>query len=102
MAIEVLSEVAREKSSYTVTVGFTDDSEAAVTPSAVTWSLLDSDEEIVNGRDGVSVTPGEEVTIELSGDDLVTGRKTLLVEATIDGKPVKETVYINVKDLPGV
>jgi hypothetical protein len=83
-------------------VDFSDSPGAAVTPSAVTWSLLDSDEAIVNSRDGVSVTPGEEVDIELSGDDLVTGRKTLLVEATIDGKPVKETVYINVKDLPGV
>jgi len=101
-AIEVLSETAREKSSYTVTVAFTDSAGAAATPSAVTWSLLDTDGAIVNSRDGVSATPGETVDIVLSGDDLVIGRKTLLIEATIDGRAEKENCYINVRDLHGV
>ncbi len=100
--IETLSKEAREGSGYTVTVSFTDSAGDAVTPSAVTWSLLDIDDEIVNSREDVEAVPGESIDIVLSGDDLVIGRKTLSISATIDGIVEHEECYINVKGLHGV
>ena|SRR6056297_1224434 len=97
-----LSKEARERSGYTVTVSFTDKNGNAVTPSAVNWSLLNIDDEIVNSRENVEISTGESVDIILSGDDLITGRKTLLVIANIDGVDEYEECYFNVKDLHGV
>jgi len=101
--ITTLSKRPKEKSSYTVTVSFTDGSGSVVVPSEITWSLYDKDENVVNGREDVSISADSEVDIELYGDDLVLGKKVLLIEATIDGMPVKDAVYIpSIVDLPGV
>lgn len=62
---------AVEKSTYAVSAAFTDEDGAAVTPNSVTWRLEDDYGRTINSRTAQSVTPGESVTIVLSGDDLL-------------------------------
>ena len=66
-----ISEVANEKSTVVFDVSFTDENEAAVVPESITWTLVDSQNNIINSRDGVDVeTPAASVSIVLTGDDL--------------------------------
>lgn len=108
MSIDALVTHATEQGTYVITAAFTDDDGAAVVPNSITWTLLDTDEEVVNGREDEEVTPAaSSIEIVLQGDDLTPGRKTLLIEATYDsdagsGLPLKKAVYIAVDDLPGV
>lgn len=58
-----------EGGSLFVTASFTDRNGDAVTPDSVTWSLCDGNGSIINEREDESVTPDEEVTFLVSGDD---------------------------------
>ena len=40
------------------------------TPTSVTWSLFDTDGNVINARDGVSETPDDPTVITLEDDDL--------------------------------
>lgn len=74
MAIDTLSPVAKEGSTYVLTVEFTDEDGAAVTPTAATWSLEDSAGAEVNGRTNVPITGlASSVDIVLNADDLTAG-----------------------------
>lgn len=79
---------AAEKGTYFVTCTFTDEEDAAVTPTSFKWSLTDLDGRFVNGREDEVETPAEEIVLVLSGLDLALGgtpegRKRLItVEAT--------------------
>ena len=85
-----LTTEAVERSTYVVDLTFTDENGDAVTPTAVTWTLTDELGNVVNGRDGVTVSPVAEVAVVLSGLDLAVGGdlaglgRRLLVEATYD------------------
>jgi len=87
----ILTTHAIERSTYAVTIAFTDTNGEAVVPSAVSWTLTDTMGNVVNSRTAVSVTPAASVTIVLSGDDLALtsalyGRqRVLLIEATYSG-----------------
>jgi len=61
---------AKDKSTYILTLTFADADGTAVTPNALTWSLTDGVGQIINSRENVTVTPSEEISIALQGDDL--------------------------------
>ena len=63
-------ESATERGTYVITASFYDESEAAVTPNSVTWTLTDGYGKVVNSRSAVAATPSTSVDIVLSGDDL--------------------------------
>ncbi|HUW12750.1 MAG TPA: hypothetical protein VM537_23690 [Anaerolineae bacterium] len=62
---------ATEDSTYLVIASFTDESESAVVPNSITWSLADKDGTTINARSAVAVAvPAASINILLSGDDL--------------------------------
>lgn len=104
-----LDEQAVERSTYVVDVAFYDEDEAAVTPTAVTWTLTDELGNVVNSRDAVTVAAASTVSIVLSGLDLAVGGdlvgvwRRLLIEATYDsslgtGLPLKDEVRFKIGD----
>lgn len=104
---------AREESTYAITVAYTDENGDAVTPTAVTWTLMDGAGTVINGRSAVSIaTPSTSNTIVLKGDDLAVSdagqlERVLLIEATYDsslgsGLPLKKEYRFHVDDLVGV
>jgi len=71
MAITVLTQVARKKSTYAISGAFTDDDGSAVTPTSLNWSLSTTGGTIINSRSDVSVSsPAVSTTVVLSGSDL--------------------------------
>ena len=70
----VLGTLAKEESTYTITVSFFDDDDVATTPASATWTLSDLKGNIINSREDVSIgSLGTSVEIKLSGDDLAIG-----------------------------
>lgn len=100
-----------EGSTALITVGpFTDESGEAVTPSAITWTLMDRRGTIMNGRNAVAVTPAATVKFLLTGSDLaVTGndvQRVLLITWTYNstlgtGLIGKELAYFSIRDVVG-
>ena len=71
IGIATLRDVAREKSTYTVTVSFFDENGTALAPTTAVWTLSKLDGTIVNSRENVSIaSPGTEEVIVLTGSDL--------------------------------
>lgn len=112
MATPVLTVEAVEGSTYVVTLTFTDETESAVVPDTLEWSLYDKDGAVVNGRDGVTVTPALETKIVLSGADLrsvggVGATQLMLVVAGTyssslgAGLPLRDAVTFWLRDLMG-
>jgi len=66
----VLTPRATEGSTFVVTVPFTDEDGDPVTPSAVTWTLVDEGGAIVNSHEDEPETPAATVAIVLTGPDL--------------------------------
>lgn len=67
---------ATERSTYPIALEFRDGGEDAplVTPSAASWSLVDDDGAVVNGREDVALAvSGGRGLILLSGADLAVG-----------------------------
>lgn len=103
-----LTEVASERSTYVVTVVFRDEEGTTVTPNAATWTLTNSDEEVVNNRLQVPIVQlSSTVDIILEGDDLDYEdgpSRTLVVEAEYDSSlgsdlPLKQQATFNLEDL---
>lgn len=69
MAI-VLPTKANEKSTFIIVVSFKDEDGDAETPTSVTWTLTDSDGNIINSRQDVSIAAASTINVVLSGDDL--------------------------------
>ena len=68
-----LEEAAHERGTYAITVNFTDETGASVTPNAgLNWSLVKEDmATIVNSREEIEITtPSTSEIIVLSGADL--------------------------------
>jgi len=108
--ITVLSEHAMERSTYLVPVAFTDEDGAAVTPTAVTWSLVKANGDVVNGREDVALTPATSVGILLYGADLaiLDGQgyeaRSVVVEYTYDSTlgddiPGKQEIVFTIANL---
>ncbi|RLJ04012.1 MAG: hypothetical protein DRP08_02600 [Candidatus Aenigmatarchaeota archaeon] len=85
-AVDILPELAIEKSTYVIIVTFTDEDGDALTPNEVNWDLTNLSGGEINSRTGVSVTPASSVNIVLSGDDLA-------IYATGDSEMRELTVY---------
>ena len=69
--IHELKEQAIEESTLVLTLRFFDEAHEQRTFTTLTWSLHNSDKEIVNEREDVELTPvGTLYTIVLTGDDL--------------------------------
>lgn len=67
----IKSPKAESGSTFICTAAFTDADGTAVTPNTVQWSLTNATGLIINSRDDVSITPGETVSIVLSGADIL-------------------------------
>lgn len=65
-----LTEHANDRSTFVVEAAFADETDAPVTPSAATWTLLNRQRQVVNERDAIPVTPAQSITIVLGPDDL--------------------------------
>lgn len=87
-----ITPAAVERSTYVLTLTFTDSGGTAVTPSAITWTLTRKDTgAIVNEREDIDLTPvAGGTTLVLSGADLqvysgdASDRRLLTVEWTYD------------------
>ena len=100
---------AVEQSTYVVTVSFTDELNEAVVPNNVSYTLLDSGNNVMNSLEQVSVSPASEVDIVLSGDDLslaegVGNIRYLLIEAAYNSTfgsdlPFKKQLQFEILDL---
>ena len=113
MARLVLSDGADEKSSYTIVATITDEDDAALTPSSITWSLRDRWGNTINARSAVSIaSPASANNITLSDDDLALDvvsdpKRILTLEAVYNssygsGLPLKAEVEFQVSDLIGI
>jgi len=101
-----------EEGVLVVTVAPKDESGAAVSPSAMTWTLTNRAGTVVNSRSQVSVTPSTSVTIVLSGADLALladsdNKRELLVEYTYSSSagsnlPGKDVLRFEIQPLAGV
>jgi len=67
-----IQEPAIEGSSYEISIDWTDENGDSVTPTAMAWTLMDKDGNIINSRDAVAIgVPSSTEVIFLSGDDLM-------------------------------
>lgn len=72
MPTEITNVNAVEKSTFIITIAFTDDDGNSVAPATMVWSLVDTNGEVINDRDQVEITdPDNREDIVLTGDDLV-------------------------------
>lgn len=69
----ILTEIAKERSTYVITVAPTDETGAAVTPTTLAWSLRDTFGNVINSRSSVSLTPATSMKVVLHGADLAVG-----------------------------
>ena len=108
--INKLTTVANEKSTFVITVAFTDeDGDPVIPKTGLNWSLTDLNGAAVNSKTAVAITPAATVNIVLSGADLALtdGRDTyriLTVEGTYDSLlgnslPLKDSVRFLIKNL---
>jgi len=77
---------AKEESTYPIIVNFIDDAGAPEVPTSAKWTLSDPNENIINNRANVVITPlASSVTIVLKGADLAVSQdgevRFFLVEA---------------------
>lgn len=108
-----LTDSAIEKSTYILTVSFTDEDGNAVTPNdGTTWTLTDDNGEVINSRRDVAIVEASSVEIVLSGNDLqaldsADPWRKLIVEGTYDSNagnnlPFKDEVKFPFVDLAAV
>ena len=104
---------AREEGTYHIVAAFTDEDGTDVAPTAITWTLSDTDGNIINGRSAVAVAvPATSNTITLAGTDLsvVSGQsleRLFLIEWTYNssygtGLSDKEQATFMIDDLKKV
>lgn len=107
----VIRERVPEESSVGFQVSFEDEAGAALTPSAISWTLTNARGTVINSRSAVSVNPtASTVIITLSGDDLAWSsdpRRFLLVSATYSSDlgsnlPLLEQVQFSITNSAGV
>ena len=91
--MDVYPREIEEGSNENIVVDILDDNGDAVVPSAASWSLYDFDENVINFRLDVFLTPASQITIPLVPADFViidnenpTERRKLILKATVAGK----------------
>ena len=113
----VITERAKEQSTFVFTVSFADEEGDAVVPNEINWTLTDKDGTVINAREEVEIlTPAAEIDIVLSGDDLQilsaeVGRgmvkRRLIIRAEYDSTlgddlPVKNVAAFTIQNFPHV
>jgi hypothetical protein len=94
MAIE-LTNRATEESTYVIVATFKNEDGDLVTPKTVTWTLTDSDGDVINNRQDVSITPGTSVNIVLTGADLQATGTVKLQKRVVTVKAVYDSILGN-------
>ena len=97
-----------------ITMSFTDEDDAAVTPTSLQWQLMKSGGTIVNDRafaDNAFTALAGEATVVLSGDDLAmfgdgSGRRVFSIQGVYDstagsGLPIKDEAVFVIQQLLG-
>src|SRR6056297_2747278 len=98
-----------------VEMSFTDEDDAAVTPTSLQWQLMKPDGTVVNDREFVDnsfTALAGEVTVVLSGDDLAmfgasdSGRRVFSIQGVYDstagsGLPIKDEAVFVIQQLLG-
>lgn len=105
---------AQEESTFTINMAFTDSASNSVAPTAVLWTLMDKNSNVINEREEIAIGAGDlaaSIDVVLSGDDLAIQidevspyDRYLLVEATYDGvegsnKPLRDRAKFNIENL---
>lgn len=104
---------APEKGSYVIAIAFTDEDKTPVVPNNIVWSLVQSDETVVNNRTDVVVTPAASIQILLKDADLAIlngakyEKRYVIIEYDYDstlgaGIPEKEEVEFTIVNLKKV
>jgi hypothetical protein len=104
---------AVERSTYPISISFTDENGDPMTPNiGLNWTLTDAEGSVINSRNAVTITPDETVQIVLSGADLAIpdrgGRRRILtIEGTYDsslgsGLPIKGQAKFEIEQLVAV
>ncbi len=63
---------ANERSTYVISLAFTDETDAPMTPNTMTWTLTDTLGNVINSREDVVMTGLSTIAnVVLHGDDLV-------------------------------
>lgn len=86
--MQIITEKAKEKSTYTVRVAFIDEDDIAVVPNvgSLTWTLTDARGNTINSKSNVAITSASTINIVLSGADLaVSNPDDLLRVVTVQG-----------------
>ena len=108
MTTTITTPSAIEDSTYALVLSFTDEEGDPVTPDTATWTLRDTEGNVVNSRQDVVISSlASSVTVLLSGDDLMytpSAELILIVEATYDSSlgndlPLKDQVRFPVANL---
>ena len=124
MAASVITTLAKEESTFIITVAPTDDTDVAVTPQTMLWTLTDLDGTVINSRTAIDFetdngnseagTLSTSMAIILNGDDLqITGsgdaneKRILTIEGTYNsdagtGLPYTDQVIFIVENLKAV
>lgn len=110
--VDYLSKVAEEEGSYTIKLTFKDEDGVAFAPSALIWTLMTEDGQILNSRYRISVAEPAAITyITMSGDDLQLVDKRFMYETrvfTLEGTynstygnslPIKRQYFFKVRNL---
>jgi hypothetical protein len=107
----IISEKAREKSTFVIGLEFFDENGDYVVPNSITWKLTDENALVINSRTAETETPDSAIDIVLSGNDLaiaagITSR-VLLVQAPYDsslgsGLPNNEEYTFEIDDLVNI
>ena len=97
-----LSTEVLEGGTIIVTASFQDENGDAATPKTLKYTLKHGGI-VVNSKEDISITPGESVSVTLSGDDLPQGEVFFILEGTYDSSagtdlPLKGRAKITVSD----
>ena len=104
--------IALERSTVALVASFRDEDNELITPTVINWTLTDGDGNTVNDRAAVVVSPANQITIVLSGDDLAMaagddGRRQVVVRAEydgalVDGLPIVGVIEFTIRNVPGI
>tara|TARA_R100000655_G_scaffold71272_1_gene109656 strand:+ start:519 stop:860 length:342 start_codon:yes stop_codon:yes gene_type:complete len=112
----LLEKIANEESTFFIDASIYDENENAITPTSLTWSLFDTEGNVINSREDVSIANlSSVVEIVLSGDDLALSnsetsamiKRYLVVQGTYDdsnsdSRSLTEEFIFFIKNLTGI
>jgi len=108
----ILTTLAIEESTYIITAVFTDETDVAVIPNNISWTLTDTQGNVINSRTAVVVAvPASSIDIVLSANDLATSstnrKRVLTITADYDSDagtslPLRAEAIFEIEDLVNI